>query len=292
VAAPTPFLADGSCEPDAMRANVNRWYRAGVDGVLVLGTTGEALHLEDDEAIDLIHAAREATPPSGTLLVGTARPTTAATIRWTNRAAEAGAQFALVLTPFYYRAELSWAAMTRYFREVAEASPIPVILYAMPARTGVVLPPSLVGDLSEHPRIFGVKDSSGDATAIFEQVSLAAEGFRVFNGSARAIYPGLACGASGSVLALAAVAPELAVAVHREFAAGRRDAARELASRLAGLSRQLAPFGLGGLKAAMSLRGYRGGLPRAPLAFDPATVPNIKAALDACLDVERNERGR
>lgn len=279
VAAPTPFLANGAFDPDALRHNIVRWLEAGVDGILVLGTTGEAIHLDDDESDALIAVARAAVPAGRRLLVGTGRSTTAATIRATARAAELGADLALVLTPHYYKNEMTPDALGRHFREVADSAAIPVILYSMPALTGVQISADLGAELGRHPRIFGIKDSSGDVAMLFDRVERSTESFRVFSGSGRAVLPALAAGVRGSILAIAAVAPEVAVAAHRAFSAGDLDASRRASALLLRLTDLLAPFGLGGLKAAMTVRGLRGGVCRPPLAFDPTAVRLIESAL-------------
>ena len=279
VAAPTPFQASGAIDFQALRSNVERWIAAGVDGVLVLGSTGEAIHLEERESEEIVAAAREAVPSDRLLVVGTGRPTTAAAIRWTNRAAELGADLALVLTPHYYRHEMTSEALERHFRAVADAARAPVLLYSMPDLTGVSIPADLVGILSRHPRIRGLKDSSGDVAGLFDRIARSEEGFWVLNGSGRAVYPALASGASGSVLAIASVAPELAVEAHRAFESGDDERARRAATTLARLSSLLAPYGLGGLKAAMTVRGYRGGICRQPLTFDFKSMRHVEAAL-------------
>ena len=162
---------------------------------------------------------------------------------------------------------------------MADEAGVPILLYSMPAITGVTIPSKLAGELGRHPKIFGIKDSSGDTTAIFETIVLSPPEFRVFNGSARSVYPALAVGSAGSILAVASVAPEIAVTAHRAFAAGDLAGARRAAVTLARLSVRLSPYGLGGLKAAMSARGYRGGVCRSPLAFDRSARPHIDAAL-------------
>ena len=279
VAATTPFMANGAIDFGALRHNVARWIEAGVDGVLVLGSTGEAIHLDDAESEEIVAAAREAVPTGKLLVAGTGRPTTAATIRFTGRAAARGADLALVLTPFYYRHEMTSEALERFYRAVGDAAPLPVLLYSMPALTGITISAGLAERLSSHPRIFGLKDSSGDVAALFERIERCAEHFRVFNGAARSVYPALAAGASGSILAIACVAPEIAVTAQRAYATGDLDGARRAAVTLARLSARLAPHGLGGLKAAMTVRGYRGGICRPPLVFDFKSMRDVEAAL-------------
>ena len=279
VAAPTPFMASGAIDFGALRHNIAKWLAAGVDGVLVLGSTGEAPHLEDAESEEIISAVREVMPPDKILMAGTGRATTAGTIRWTAKAADRKADFALVLTPHYYKNEMTREALARHYRAVADASPVPVLLYSMPALTGVTISAGLGAELGEHPRIFGLKDSSGDAALLFERVARSGPDFKIFNGSARSVYPALASGAAGSILAIASVAPEVAVAAHRAYAAGDLEAARRAAVTLANLSARIAPLGLGGLKAAMTVRGYRGGICRQPLSFDFSAMRQVETAL-------------
>lgn len=279
VAAPTPFLASGAFDPDAFRHNIEQWMEAGVDGILVLGTTGEAIHLDDAESDALIAVARAAMPAGRRLLVGTGRPTTAATIRATARASDLGADIAVVLTPHYYKNEMTPDTLGRHYREVADVSPIPVILYSMPALTGVQISAELGADLGRHPRIFGIKDSSGDVAMLFDRVERSNESFRIFSGNGRAVLPALAAGVRGCILAIAAVAPEVAVAAHRAYSAGDVETARRAAVLLMRLTDRLAPYGLGGLKSAMTVRGFRGGVCRPPLAVDPTAVRHIESAL-------------
>ncbi|MBK6312813.1 MAG: dihydrodipicolinate synthase family protein [Blastocatellia bacterium] len=279
VAAPTPFLASGAFDPDALRQNIGLWLEAGIDGILVLGTTGEAIHLDDAESDAVISVARAAVPAGRRLLVGTGRPTTAATIRATGRAADLGADLALVLTPHYYKNEMTPDVLGRHYREVADVSAIPILLYAMPALTGVQISAELGADLGRHPRIFGIKDSSGDVAMLFDRVERSNESFRILSGSGRTVLPALAAGVRGCILAIAAVAPDVAVAAHRAYSTGDEATARRAASLLMRLTDQLAPYGLGGLKAAMTVRGLRGGMCRSPLAFDPTAVRLIESAL-------------
>jgi 4-hydroxy-2-oxoglutarate aldolase len=279
VAAPTPFDSAGAVDLDGLRHNIAKWLEAGLDGILVLGSTGEAGHLDDDEGLAIVSAAREVVPRDRMLMVGTGRQSTAATVAFTARAAAAGADVALVVTPNYYRPELTREAYDRYYRRVAEAAEVPIYLYSVPQFTGVTLAPDLAVELSSHPRVLGMKESSGDAATVFDVVSRAEPGFAVFNGSARAVYPSLASGAVGSILAVACAAPELALSAHKAFQDGDLDGSRAAAARFARLAARLAPFGLGGLKAAMAVRGYRGGAPRHPLVFDPANQPRIEAIL-------------
>jgi 4-hydroxy-2-oxoglutarate aldolase len=283
VAAPTPFDERDRVDVDGLGHNIAAWLAAGVDGVLVLGSTGEAGHLDDHEGDAIVAAARAVVPKDRILMVGTGRQSTAATVSATSRAAAAGADVALVVTPNYYRPELTRDAYKRYYEAVAAEAEIPVFLYSVPLFTGVSLPADLVVELAGHERILGMKESSGDAAFVFDVVERKSPRFRVFNGSARGVYPGLAVGSAGSVLAVAAVAPELAVAAHRAYGAGDLDAARSYATRFARLAARLGPFGLGGLKAAMEIRGYVGGAPRHPLVFDRKYVPQLESILEETL---------
>ncbi|HQR37483.1 MAG TPA: dihydrodipicolinate synthase family protein [Blastocatellia bacterium] len=279
VAAPTPFMANGAADLAGLKSNIARWVEAGVDGVLVLGSTGEAIHLDDSESDQVIAAAREALPADRELYVGTGRSTTAATIRQSLRAAELGADIALVLTPHYYKQDMTDAALGRFYTAVANSSRVPVYLYSMPALTGVSISAGLAAQLSSHARIAGLKDSSGDVAGLFERVEACPSEFRIVSGSARAVYPALAAGVRGSILAIACVAPEIAVEAHRAWAHGDADASRRASATLARLSARLSPLGIPGLKAAMTVRGYAGGICRQPLSFDFKAMRDVESAL-------------
>lgn len=157
----TPFRADGALDLAAFEANLDLYTPHDLGGVLVLGSNGEAGSLDEGEKLALVGVARAHTQ-GRLLLVGTGLESTRATIALTRKVADLGADAALVLTPHYYKGRMTPEALTRHFEAVADASPIPILLYSVPAFTGIVWPAGLAEALAAHPRIVGIKESSGD----------------------------------------------------------------------------------------------------------------------------------
>ncbi len=263
----TPFR-HGEVDLEAFRANLERWNRTGLSGYLVLGSNGEAVYLEEREKEALLEAAREHIPSDRILMAGTGRESTRETVRFTRRAAELGADCALVITPAYFRGQMTPERLAAHFLRVADEAPIPVLVYNVPQFTGVNLQPELVARLAEHPNIVGIKDSSGNVGQLAEIVRLAPPGFAVFVGNAGVFYPALCVGAAGGILAVANAVPELCVALFRAHREGDHAAALALQRRISPLARLVTVvYGVGGLKAAMEQAGYRGGEVREPLTM-------------------------
>jgi len=196
----TPFDSDGNVAPKKFAANVGRWEQAGLHGYLVLGSTGEFAYLDESERNQILEAARKAIPAHKTMMVGTGAESTRTTIKYTKQAAEAGADCALVVTPVYYTRGKE-DAQRRFFLDVAEASPIPILIYNVPPFTAYNITSEFVAKLSQHPNIVGIKDSSGDVGQLADTVRLCKPGFAAFTGGARVVYPCLTQGAVGAVLA-------------------------------------------------------------------------------------------
>jgi 4-hydroxy-2-oxoglutarate aldolase len=276
----TPFTG-GEVDVAAIHHNVERWMRTGLGGVVALGTNGEAALLDEDESDRVVGAARERVPRDRALVAGTGRESTRATIAASRRAAALGADYALVRTPSFFKSAMTAGALLAHYTAVADASPIPILLYNYPALTGVNLPADTVGRLAEHPNVAGLKETSTDAAQLSAFVDRAPAGFAVMAGSAPGFYAALCVGATGGILAAACVVPDVCVALHQAARAGRHDEARGLQRRLTPLAALVTTVhGVPGLKAAMALAGYAGGEPRAPLApAPPAAVDAITAAL-------------
>ncbi len=276
----TPFR-NGELDLDAARHNARRWMRTGLAGLVALGTNGESAYVDEDEAVTLLEALRPEVPRDRTLVAGTGRDSTRSTIAATKRAAQAGADAVLVRAPSFFKGQMTPEALVRHYRAVADSSPVPVLLYNFPAAFGVDIPIGSIETLAKHPNIVGVKESGGDVAKIADDVARTPAGFAVFCGSAPVLYPSLLVGASGGILALACVVPELCVRLYELATSGADDDARELQARLTPLARSVtSAFGVPGLKAALDIAGYAGGEPRAPLAPAPATaVATIRAQL-------------
>jgi 4-hydroxy-2-oxoglutarate aldolase len=276
----TPFRADGGVDLAAFEANLESYSSVQLGGYLVLGSNGEAAALEEEEKLSLVRSARRLAG-SRLLLAGTGLESTRSTIAFTRRAADAGADAALVLTPSYYKAQMSHEALRRHFESVADASPIPVLLYSVPAFTALPFPPSLAASVAGHPNIAGMKESGGDIGLLGRILSSVPASFAVACGSAPVVYPALCLGAVAGILALACCAPGPCVDLYRAFVAGDHARARRLQAALTPLAVAVtATFGVAGLKAAMDAAGLRGGEVRAPLlTVSPAAREELKAML-------------
>ena len=278
----TPFDANGDVDPPAIRSNISRWLDAGVRGIVALGSNGEAPLLDERESDVVIGAAREAIPRDRLLLAGTGRESTRGTIDASRRAAALGADAVLVRTPSYFKPRMTTDAFVAHYAAVADATPVPVLLYNYPAVTGVTFAPEAVRRLAQHPNISGIKETTVDAAQIAAYVDAASgEDFSVLAGSAPGFYAALCLGARGAILAAACVVPRLCVRLFEAFERGDHGAARELQRRLIPIAVAVTSVhGVPGLKAAMQLAGYVGGRPRAPLsAASPDAVASLRAAL-------------
>lgn len=280
----TPFRPDGTVDTVAFEANLDAYAAFELSGYLVLGSNGEAASLDEHERLELVRLAR-ARAGRRVLLCGTGLESTRATLAFTRRAADAGADAALVLTPHYYRALMTAEALRRHFEAVAEASPIPVLLYSVPQFTGLTFPPALAAALAGHPNVIGMKESSGDLTLLARIVDSVPASFAVVCGSAPVLYPALCLGAAAGILAVACCAPRAVLALEAAFRSGDHDRARALQRALTPLATAVGPtYGVPGLKAAMDLAGLRGGDPRAPLLPLPDPARDELRRLLARLD--------
>jgi 4-hydroxy-2-oxoglutarate aldolase len=261
----TPFQ-DGKLAPDKLKKNFQKWNKTGLSGHLVLGSNGEAVYLNEKEKIKVVEVSRESIPSSMILMVGTGMESTQETIRFTNQVTKMGADFALVVTPSYFKGSMKPQNLYDHFIAVAESSRIGVLIYNVPQFTGINLEPELVAKLSQHPNIIGIKDSSGNIGQLGEIIHLSKKGFAVFTGSAPVFFPALCIGAVGGILAAANVVPQECVRIQNLFNKGKMNEARALQNRLTPLAKAVtARYGIGGLKMAMDLAGYFGGKPRSPL---------------------------
>ncbi|MGH2532691.1 MAG: dihydrodipicolinate synthase family protein [Thermomicrobiales bacterium] len=262
----TTFGADGEIDLDAFRGNLEVYAGSALDGVVLLGSNGEYALLDGEEKVRIIEAGARAIGGRKVVMAGTGVESTRGTIELTKRAASLGIDYALIVTPHYYKPRYDQAAYLAHYRAVADASPAPIVIYIMTAYTGVDLASALVAELSAHPNVAGIKDSGGIAPKVGEMVAGAAEGFGVLAGSASFLYPALCLGATGGILALANVAPAQCKQIECHFEAGDHEAARQLQFRmLAPNAAVTSRFGIAGLKVAMEAVGLRGGLPRPPL---------------------------
>jgi 4-hydroxy-2-oxoglutarate aldolase len=266
----TPFRG-GEVAHDRLAANLARLNAYPLAGYVVLGSTGEFPLLTEGEKERVIATAREHTPRDRLLVAGTGGESTEACIRLTKRAASLGADAAIVITPCYFKGAMKPPVLIRHYRAVADAAPLPVLLYNFPANTGINLEPDTVARLAEHPNIRGIKDSSGNVPQAAELIRLTPKTFHVFVGSPIAFLPALVVGAAGGILAVANIAPAECCEVWRLSQAGQWAEARDVGFRLGPLATGISGrYGIGGLKAALDLLGGYGGPPRAPLPIPDA----------------------
>jgi 4-hydroxy-2-oxoglutarate aldolase len=262
---PTPFDADGDVALEHLRDNIEALEREPLAGYVLGGSNGELNSLTLEERIALVRTARAAA--RGRLIIaGSGMESTRLTLELTRQMADVGADVALVVTPAYYKARMTGPALEQHFLSVAEGSPLPIVIYNVPANTGVDIPAASVIRLSRHPRIIGVKESGGDITKIGAMIHGARPGFQVLAGSGSYLLPTLLFGGVGAIAALANVAPRQLHRVMTLFAAGELEAARALQLSLIEPNTAVTSrFGVPGLKAALDLLGHHGGRPRPPL---------------------------
>jgi len=265
-AVPTPFDREGEVAHNKMVSNLERWNQTDLLGYLILGSTGEFPHLTVEEKLAVIETVRGAIPPEKLLLVGTGELSTRYTLEMTRKAADRGADAAVIVTPFYYKKILTEEQLATHYRRVADNAPIPILIYLIPQFAGVYLRPETIAALAEHPNIIGLKESSGDLPALNDLFrELKATNFSVLVGAPTILYQALDAGAAGGVLAVACLAPRACVELERAWRYHDHQRANALQERLSALTRITSANGVGHLKAAMDLVGYYGYLPRSPL---------------------------
>jgi 4-hydroxy-2-oxoglutarate aldolase len=263
---PTPFDSAGRVAHQALRENVERWNQYNLAGYVVLGSNGEAVYLTEVEKVAVWETARKAISSAKLLIAGTGCESTQQTIALTQKAAEAGADAALVVTPHYYSGSMTMPSVLHHYQAVAEASPIPVLLYNVPKFTHVDIDAPTIAQASGHPNIVGVKDSSGNIAKLSDVVRLASRDFQVLAGTGGFFFAGLGLGAVGGILALANVAPQESIDIQRLCETGQWKEAAELQRRMLPINAAVTSvYGIPGLKAALDMLGYYGGPVRSPL---------------------------
>ena len=262
----TPFTQNEEVDTDSLRWNLGRWNGTGISGYVALGSTGERVHLNETEYLKVVETAREEVPRNLTLIVGVGQQSTRLTIQEVQRVAALGADAVLAITPSFYRPAITQAVLIAHYTAIAEAAPIPVVLYSMPDLTGVVIEPETVATLSSHPNIIGMKDSSSDIARFAKTSEQADAQFKMITGNGTVLLEALIAGARTGILAVGCVAAEQCVEIHRLFLSGQTDLAAQIQTKLTPLALAVTKrYGIGGLKVAMDFAGYKGGPVRAPL---------------------------
>jgi len=278
---PTPFESNEEIAFGKLKENLDKWAASRLDGLVICGSNGEFPLLDEEEKVELLGFARKHFPANRGIIAGTGCESLKATLRLTRKAADVGCDAALVLTPWYYKSGMNSDVLKAYFTQLADASPIPVILYNMPRNTGVEMNSALISELSKHQNIIGIKDSSGNIVQIAETIQHSSKDFAVFAGSTSFLYSSLVLGAAGATMALANIIPDTCVELIELHKKGEAEKARALQMSLLDINAAVtSKFGIGGMKAACDLMGYYGGPLRKPLrSAGPEVVKQIKELL-------------
>jgi 4-hydroxy-2-oxoglutarate aldolase len=260
----TPFDDQGNLLLDKMSSNIKKLNGSRLRGYLVLGTNGEFRSLSTPEQMELLRTVVQAASPEKVIMAGTGAESTKVSIELCHQAAEIGAHYGSLITPYFFAKKMSDKALISHFVEVADHSPIPVLLYNNPGVTGVTVSNAVVKEVSSHPKIVGMKDSSpGNLTGY---ILNAKPQFSLLAGSANFFLTGLVMGAVGGVLSLADVFPEPCCDLYELGVSGPLEEARRLQFKLMHLNQLVSgKFGVAGVKAAMDFTGFYGGPPRSPL---------------------------
>ncbi len=263
----TPFDDNGCIVHDHLAENIKRWNETDISGYLILGSNSEFIFLNEEEKLEIVKTARNSIPPSKKMLVGTGLECTKGTKEFTRGVADCGADVAVVITPHFFKSNMSHEAFMKHYLMVADSSPIPVLLYNVPSFTGLNLETGTASALSSHENIIGIKDSSGNVEKLSEIISSTGDNeFSVLTGSSIVLYPSMCVGAAGGIMAIACVLPEKCSDIIRFYKDGNHAEAKELQMRLIEPTLAVTSrYGVPGLKAAMDLTGYYGGRSRLPL---------------------------
>lgn len=273
----TPFREDEEIDFPALESNMERYARSGILGYLALGSNGENKSLTEAEKEAVLQTIVSGRAAGQVVMAGATYEAQRDTERFFELAAGIGADFGLLLSPSYFRKQMTDDVLFSYFTTVADRSPLPLLVYNAPGFSGVALSPDLIGRLAGHPNIVGMKDSAASGIETFLQFE--GPSFHVLAGSVNFLFPAMLAGSIGGTVSLANAFPGIAGAL---FRAGReRDlvggpALQEKCRRLNdGISGR---YGVPGVKAAMDLAGWKGGRPRRPLL--PLTPAEVAALRD------------
>lgn len=280
----TPFdPVTGDVDIVAFRSNLREWFKQPLSGILIAGSTGESVFLDEAERIALLEAAADVVPQEKVVIAGTGSEATRHTIHLTRQAAEAGADAVLVSPPAYFKGAMTPSVLARHYQAVADASPVPVVVYQVPLRLSTLdLATGLVEELSQHANIVGIKDSRGKLDLVGELVEHSADDFQVMVGNGAILYGALETGAVGGIVAVGLLAAAEAAEISVAFGEGRTADAGRIQERIAPVHQQIVgAMGVPGVKAALDLLGLYGGAPRPPLAPLPSgKLEEIRSILE------------
>jgi len=276
----TPFV-DDKISAEKFKENIQKYNSFDLAGYVLLGTSGESPLLSAEESEKLVQAGKEAAAEGKKIIVGTGLESTKLTLEFTNRMADLDIDAAMIRTPSYFKSKMNREALKKHFLLLADKSKVPVLIYNNPRVLGVSVDSKLLIELSKHPNIAGIKDSSGDLSFLAETIPHLDPHFSFLMGSGGVILPGLRLGATGGILAIAGVAPAQCAELYNLHLEGKMDDALKLQLNLAPLNRAVVHnFGIPGLKYSLDLIGYYGGPCRLPLLpLDDESKKEMKAIL-------------
>lgn len=261
----TPFI-QGEISPENLKENIQKYNAFDLSGYVVLGSTGEGVYLTDEESEKIVRTAKETASSEKKIIVGTARESTKITLEFTNRMAAYNIDAALIRTPSYFKPKLDREVLKKHYLTIADNSKIPLLIYNVPHYTGIFVSQELIIELSHHPNIVGIKDSSGNLAFVSELIPRVSPDFSILLGAGSIILSGLIMGASGGILTLADIVPAKCVELYKLFQNGKMEKAQKLQLELIPLNKAVTQtLGVPGAKYALDLLGYFGGLPRLPL---------------------------
>lgn len=261
----TPF-EKGRVSFSKLKSNIEKYNNFNLAGYVVLGSTGEGVMMSESEGLKAVETVRSSAAEGRTVIAGTGAASTRGTVQFANKVAAAGAHYGLVVTPFYYKPQMTAQVLETYFRTVADESNIPIIMYTVPKFTGLDLPLQTVLALADHPNMAGLKDSSGNLSFVSEVLKAAPPEFSLLQGHGSLLLPALMLGAKGAILALSNMAPAETVEIFNLAQQGNYAGARDIQMRLLAVNQKIVGgYGVPGIKCAMDLLGYGGGDLCAPL---------------------------
>lgn len=278
----TPFDEGGEIDHSAFIHNIEKWNADKLAGYLVIGSNSETAFLSTDEKLALVKLTVKHQAPGRHIMAGTGCESLRETVAFTKACADLGVQSALVLTPHYYDGVMDSDHLIQFFIDLADQSPIPILIYNVPQFTHVKIKADAIEVLSRHPNIAGMKDSTGDMPQMANFLRITDENFQIFVGTAAAWYPALCMGVVGGILALANCSPNDCALVQEAYDHGQLEKAFRIYQALFPVNRAVtALYGIPGLKFACDINGYKGGHVRSPLMACPeAGRAHIKKVLN------------
>jgi 4-hydroxy-2-oxoglutarate aldolase len=259
----TPFVHD-EVSYDQLKHNVQKYSQTPLKGYFVLGSNGESKSCTETEKLKILELVLKEKAPHQIIMAGAGYESTRQTIEFSKKVAFMGADFVSLVTPFYFKKSITDEVLIGYYKDVAEAVPVPVLIYNAPGFTGVTVSAKVVETLSQHPNIAGMKDTSPGNIAGY--LNVCAEEFAVLAGTINFLFIGLTLGARGGVVSLADAFPEPCCELYERYVKGDVEGARRLHSKLFRLNQSVSGSGgVAAVKGAMDLAGYHGGPPRLPL---------------------------